>query len=126
MVLAVDTRLIRGKNYVHLRGGREQTDIQTEDWIREAQDRGAGEILLTSMDHDGTKNGFDTKLLSEINQSLTIPLIASGGAGDVSHFVDVFEQAEVDAALAASVFHYGTISIPNLKETLSAHGITVR
>lgn len=126
VVLAVDTRLINGKNYVHLRGGREQTDIQTEDWIREAQDRGAGEILLTSMDHDGTKNGFDITLLSQINQSINIPLIASGGAGEVSHFVDVFEQAEVDAALAASVFHYGTIGIPNLKETLSAHGITVR
>ena len=126
VVLAVDTRLINGRNYVHLRGGREQTDIQTEDWIREAQDRGAGEILLTSMDHDGTKNGFDISLLSEINQSINIPLIASGGAGEIAHFVDVFEQAEVDAALAASVFHYGTIGIPDLKETLRTHGITVR
>lgn len=126
VVLAVDTRQIDGKNYVHLRGGRERTLIQTEDWILEAQERGAGEILLTSMDHDGTKNGFDTGLLDRINQSIHIPLIASGGAGNVAHFVDVFEQSDVDAALAASVFHYGTIGIPELKDTLHAHGIPVR
>lgn len=126
VVLAVDTRLVEGKNYVHLRGGRDMTEIQTEDWIKEAEDRGAGEILLTSMDHDGTKNGFDNTLLKKINDSIHIPLIASGGAGNQQHFVDVFQQASVDAALAASVFHYGEILIPELKETLHANGIPVR
>ena len=126
VVLAVDTRLVNGKNFVHLRGGRDLTDIETEDWIKEAENRGAGEILLTSMDHDGTKNGFDNGLLKKINDSIHIPLIASGGAGNQQHFVDVFQQSNVDAALAASVFHYGEILIPELKETLHAYGISVR
>ena len=126
VVVAVDTRLIEGKNYVHLRGGREKTDIQTEDWISQAESRGAGEILLTSMDHDGTKNGFDIGLLKKINDKIRIPLIASGGAGNQQHFVDVFEQSGVDAALAASVFHYGEILIPELKDTLRSNGIVVR
>lgn len=126
VVIAVDTRLVDGKNYVHLRGGRDKTDIETEDWIKEAESRGAGEILLTSMDHDGTKNGFDISLLKKINDSLHIPLIASGGAGNQQHFVDVFQQSNVDAALAASVFHYGEIMIPQLKDTLREHGVIVR
>ena len=126
VVLAVDTRVVNNKNFVHLRGGRDLTDIQTEDWILEAQERGAGEILLTSMDHDGTKNGFDINLLKTINDRIHIPLIASGGAGNQAHFVDVFQQAGVDAALAASVFHYGEILIPELKETLATHAIPVR
>lgn len=126
VVLAVDTRSIDGKNYVHLRGGRERTEIETEHWIAQAQDRGAGEILLTSMDHDGTKNGFDLPLLTKINQTVQIPVIASGGAGNQEHFVDVFHQTGVDAALAASVFHYGTIRIPELKETLQKSGVPIR
>lgn len=126
VVIAVDTRWVDGKNYVHLRGGRDKTEIETEDWIREAESRGAGEILLTSMDHDGTKNGFDNSLLKKINNNLSIPLIASGGAGCSQDFVDVFQEADVDAALAASVFHYGEILIPDLKNTLRASGITVR
>lgn len=126
VVVAVDTRLIDGKNYVHLRGGRDKTEIETEDWIKEAESRGAGEILLTSMDHDGTKNGFDISFLKKINDQIHIPLIASGGAGNQQHFVDVFQQSNVDAALAASVFHYGEILIPELKDTLRSNGIVVR
>lgn len=126
VVVAVDTRMIDGMNYVHLRGGRDKTEIETEEWVKEAEERGAGEILLTSMDHDGTKNGFDIGLLKKINDNLRIPLIASGGAGNQQHFVDVFLESNVDAALAASVFHYGEIAIPELKETLSAHGVAVR
>lgn len=126
VVVAVDTRLVEGGNYVHLRGGRDKTNLHTEDWIKEAQSRGAGEVLLTSMDHDGTKNGFDNQLLKKINDQLNIPLIASGGAGNQQHFVDTFLQANVDAALAASVFHYGEILIPDLKNTLTENGIIVR
>ncbi|MBE8713453.1 imidazole glycerol phosphate synthase subunit HisF [Sphingobacterium hungaricum] len=126
VVIAVDTRFSEGKNWVYLRGGRDKTEIQTEDWIKEAESRGAGEILLTSMDHDGTKNGFDCSLLKKINDTLTIPIIASGGAGSQQDFVDVFQQAEVDAALAASVFHYGEILIPELKETLRRNKIIAR
>ncbi len=126
VVVAVDTRFVEGKNYVHLRGGRDKTAIETENWIKEAESRGAGEILLTSMDHDGTKNGFDNGLLKKINDTINIPLIASGGAGNQQHFVDTFQQANVDAALAASVFHYGEILIPDLKETLRQNGIVVR
>lgn len=126
VVVAVDTRLVNGKNYVHLNGGRLKTDIETEDWIKEAESRGAGEILLTSMDHDGTKNGFDRVLLEKINRNLSIPLIASGGAGSRQHFVDVFTSGCADAALAASVFHYGEIRIPELKDELRKNGIEVR
>lgn len=126
VVVAIDTRYLEGQNFVHLSGGRIKTEIKTEEWVREAQERGAGEILLTSMDHDGTKNGFDNGLLKKINDSITIPLIASGGAGNQQHFVDVFQQANVDAALAASVFHYGEILIPELKNTLRCNGLVVR
>jgi cyclase len=126
VVVAVDTRNVDGKDYVYLNGGRLQTEMHTHDWIKEVESRGAGEILLTSMDADGTKNGFDIPLLSTINRGLTIPLIASGGAGATQHFVDVFEQAGVDAALAASVFHYGEISIPTLKEVLAEAAIEIR
>ena len=126
VVVAIDTKSINGKNYVHLNGGRIATDIETEDWIKEAESRGAGEILLTSMDHDGTKEGFDNVLLKKINQTLSIPLIASGGAGDVTDFVDVFKISNTDAALAASVFHYGEILIPDLKKILQESDIEVR
>src|ERR1700733_4434978 len=126
VVIAVDTRSMNGKNIVHLNGGRVPTEKETMDWILEAESRGAGEILLTSMDHDGTKAGFDTAFLKLVNDSVNIPVIASGGAGSVQHFVDVFEQSNVDAALAASVFHYGEILIPDLKRILKAHNIEVR
>ncbi len=126
VVVAVDTRSIEGQNFVYLSGGRIKTELNTSEWIVEAQERGAGEILLTSMDHDGTKNGFDNGFLKTMNDQIHIPLIASGGAGNQQHFVDVFQQANVDAALAASVFHYGEILIPDLKATLQQNGIIVR
>lgn len=126
VVIAVDTKRLNGKNIVHLNGGRLPTEWETENWIREVVERGAGEILLTSMDHDGTKAGFDCELLGKINQGLPIPLIASGGAGSSGHFTEVFRETGVDAALAASVFHYGEISIPDLKEQLREEGIEVR
>ncbi|CAM3797466.1 imidazole glycerol phosphate synthase subunit HisF [Sphingobacterium prati] len=126
VVVAVDTRSIEGQDFVYLSGGRIKTEINTLDWILEAQERGAGEILLTSMDHDGTKNGFDNGFLKAVNDRIHIPLIASGGAGNQQHFVDVFQQTNVDAALAASVFHYGEILVPDLKQTLRHNGIVVR
>ncbi len=126
VVIAVDTRVIANKNIVHLNGGRLPTEKETLDWILEAESRGAGEILLTSMDHDGTKAGFDNHFLKQVNNAVNIPVIASGGAGSVQHFVDVFEQSNVDAALAASVFHYGEILIPDLKRILRKNNIEVR
>lgn len=126
VVVAVDTKHIDGKNIVHLNGGRLPTDRETESWIREVTARGAGEILLTSMDHDGTKNGFDLELLKKVNAELGIPLIASGGAGTAAHFTEVFQHTGVDAALAASVFHYGEIMIPELKKILKSEGVEVR
>ncbi|TAH02764.1 MAG: imidazole glycerol phosphate synthase subunit HisF [Sphingobacteriales bacterium] len=126
VVLAVDTKSLPNGDFVHLNGGRIATQLQTQHWITEAEQRGAGEILLTSMDKDGTKSGFDTILLTQINDLISIPIIASGGAGNAQHFVDVFEQSNVDAALAASVFHYGEILIPDLKAMLKNNGIEVR
>jgi cyclase len=126
VVVAVDTRIVDGKNIVHLNGGRLPTEKDTLHWIMEAESRGAGEILLTSMDHDGTKAGFDNGLLKLVNDAVGIPVIASGGAGSVQHFIDVFEKANVDAALAASVFHYGEILIPDLKKILRQNNIEIR
>lgn len=126
VVLAVDTKLVDGKNLVHLNGGRLATELETESWIKQAEQLGAGEILLTSMDHDGTKQGFDCLLLDKICKSINIPVIASGGAGTTAHFTEVFTQTGVDAALAASVFHFGEIAIPDLKNELKKHGIPVR
>lgn len=126
VVLAVDTKYVNGKNMVHLNGGRLITELETENWIKQAENLGAGEILLTSMDHDGTKAGFDCGLLGKINNMINIPIIASGGAGTVDHFTEVFQKANVDAALAASVFHYGEILIPDLKQELKRNNIPVR
>lgn len=126
VVVAVDTKWVEGKNKVHLNGGRLITEFETEHWIKQAEELGAGEILLTSMDHDGTKAGFDCTLLRTVNDLINIPIIASGGAGNMQHFTDVFQQANVDAALAASVFHYGEILIPDLKRELKRHQIPVR
>lgn len=126
VVVAVDTRLSAGRNMVHLNGGRLLTELQTEDWVRQAEDLGAGEILLTAMDHDGTKQGFDCPLLEQVCQLVNIPVIASGGAGKTEHFIEVFNKTGVDAALAASVFHFGEIPIPELKQELHKHNIPVR
>lgn len=126
VIVAVDTRHVGNTNIVHLNGGRIPTEKETLSWVLEAESRGAGEILLTSMDHDGTKAGFDNMFLKVVNDAVHIPVIASGGAGNKQHFVDVFEQTNVDAALAASVFHYGEILIPDLKSVLREHQIEVR
>jgi cyclase len=126
VVLAVDTKLVEGRNMVHLNGGRLITELETEDWILRAESLGAGEILLTSMDHDGTKQGFDCGLLDKVAKSINIPVIASGGAGKVEHFIEVFQETGIDAALAASVFHFGEIPIPFLKNELKKQNIPVR
>ncbi len=126
VVVAVDTKFVDGKNLVHLNGGRKITELETEAWIKQAESMGAGEILLTSMDHDGTKNGFDCNLLAKVCKRVNIPVIASGGAGSIQHFTDVFQQTGVDAALAASVFHFGEIAIPHLKQELKENNIPVR
>lgn len=110
----------------YINGGRIPTDRNLYDWARECADRGAGEILYTSMDHDGTKRGFDNEALRVLADSLPIPIIASGGAGSVQHFADAFTLGHADAALAASVFHYGEIPIPQLKKALAEQNITVR
>ncbi|WP_017258256.1 imidazole glycerol phosphate synthase subunit HisF [Pedobacter arcticus] len=126
VVLAVDTKHLVHGDFVHLNGGRIATELQTQDWIKNAEERGAGEILLTSMDKDGTKSGFDNTLLKQINDMVSIPVIASGGAGSSQDFVDVFKKTDVDAALAASVFHYGEILIPELKQLLKDKNIEIR
>ncbi|MBX2962748.1 MAG: imidazole glycerol phosphate synthase subunit HisF [Cyclobacteriaceae bacterium] len=126
IVLAIDVRKIDNTWIVHTHGGKNPTDKKLFTWAKEGQDRGAGEILFTSMDHDGTKNGFAIDPLSKLHELLTIPIIASGGAGSMGHFADVFAFAKADAALAASVFHFGEISIPELKEFLKNHNIPVR
>lgn len=127
VVLAIDTRQEEdGEWYVYLNGGRTKTDRLCLDWAEEAVSLGAGEILLTSMNHDGTKQGFALDITAVLSQRLPVPVIASGGGGKVSHFVDVFQKAHADAALAASIFHFKEIAIPELKNGLKAEGIPVR
>ncbi len=126
IVVAVDTKRIDQKDFVFVHAGKTNTGLDTFKWLREVEQRGAGEILLTSMDHDGTKSGFDNDMLVKVADTLNIPIIASGGAGSVEHFIDVFEKGLADAALAASVFHFGEIPIPKLKEALSKNNIPVR
>lgn len=126
IVLAVDTRDVAGRHVVHTHGGRTPTERQTVEWIDEAVGRGIGEILLTSMDHDGTKAGFACDITRLISERVPVPVIASGGAGRAEHFVDVFRDGKADAALAASVFHFGEIPIPDLKNHLAAAGLPVR
>ena len=126
IVVAVAAKLVDNEWKIHLVGGKVPTELNLFEWVSEVEDRGAGEILFTSMDHDGTKSGFAINALNKISSSINIPLIASGGAGEIKHFIDVFKDANVDAALAASVFHYGHISINKLKKKLIKNGIIVR
>jgi cyclase len=126
VVLAIDTRFDGGDWEVYIHGGRTPTGRLPPQWAKEAAERGGGEILLTSMNHDGTKNGFALDITSQLSQMLPIPVIASGGAGTKEHFVEVFTKGKADAALAASIFHFGEIPIPELKQYLHKKNITVR
>ncbi|MDR2036459.1 MAG: imidazole glycerol phosphate synthase subunit HisF [Bacteroidales bacterium] len=126
IVTAIDANWENGKWVCYLNGGRIPTDKELFSWAKEAQDRGAGEILFTSMTHDGVKEGYPNEALLTLSESLSIPVIASGGAGKPEHFRDAFTLGKADAALAASVFHFGEIKIPELKEYLDREGINVR
>ncbi len=126
IVVAIDAKLIEGKWKVHLVGGKVETDLDLFDWAKEVENRGAGEILFTSMDHDGTKDGFANEALAKLSSELNIPIIASGGAGTIQDFADVFIEGKADAALAASVFHFKEITISDLKKELQTQGIPVR
>jgi len=127
VVLAIDTKMEEdGEWWVYLNGGRTKTDTKCFDWAKKAADAGAGEILLTSMNHDGTKSGFALEITKQLAEALPIPVIASGGGGTMEHFATVFAEAKADAALAASVFHFKEIAIPQLKKYLKEQGIAVR
>ncbi len=125
-VVAIDARRVGDEWICHLNGGRVPTNRRLVEWAREAQERGAGEILFTSMDHDGVKQGFANEPLRALHDALNIPVIASGGAGTMEHFLDAFTEGKADAALAASIFHFGEIPIPSLKRYLASHHIPIR
>ena len=125
-VVAIDARFEGGRWYCYLKGGRERTELTLLDWAHEAQERGAGEILFTSMDHDGVKKGYANEALAALADRLSIPVIASGGAGTKEHFKDAFLLGHADAALAASVFHFGEIPIGELKHYLKRNNVNVR
>lgn len=125
-VCAIDARLDDDGWHCYLNGGRKRTDRELLDWAKEAEDRGAGEILFTSMNHDGVKTGYANEALAMLADTLSIPIIASGGAGTMEHFRDAFTIGHADAALAASVFHFGEIAIPELKTYLRNQGVDVR
>lgn len=126
VVVAIDAKQIDGEWIVHLVGGKVPTERRLFEWAKEVADRGAGEILFTSMDHDGTKAGFANEALAYLSEIVNIPIIASGGAGNMQHFVDTFKEGKADAALAASVFHFQEIDIPELKQELKNNGVAVR
>lgn len=126
VVAAIDARTVDGRWVVTTHGGRRPTQRELFAWAAEAADRGAGEILFTSMDHDGTKNGYPCETFARLASELSIPVIASGGAGTVEHIAEVLTAGRADAALAASIFHYGEIPIPALKQALRERGIPVR
>lgn len=126
IVVAIDTRNVDGTDIVHTHGGRKPTSLKTIEWAKEVENLGAGELLLTSMDADGTKNGFANELTARISGQAGIPVIASGGAGSKDHFYDVFTLGQADAGLAASIFHFREIGIPELKNFLIEKGIPIR
>lgn len=127
VVAAIDAKRVDGDFFVHINAGKKNTGIKLLDWVQEVEERGAGEILLTSMDYDGCQIGFDIEMLRLVSNSVNIPVIASGGAGpDSSHFIDVFTKTNVDAALAASIFHFDTLPVLKLKEELYSAGIETR
>jgi imidazole glycerol-phosphate synthase subunit HisF len=126
IVLAIDAKLVENKRLVFLNGGRIATDLDAIEWAKRGVDLGAGEILLTSMNADGTKNGFEIELTRQVSESVNVPIIASGGAGNPQHFVDVFTRGKADAGLAASIFHFREIEIPMLKKYLKENNIEVR
>jgi len=126
VLVAIDAKAINDRFAVYARSGQAAANRDAVEWAREAESRGAGEILLTSIDRDGTKAGFDCPLTAAVSTSVSIPVIASGGAGSLGHFVDVFTAGRADAALAASIFHYAETSVASLKRHLREHGIPVR
>ena len=126
VVVAIDAKQIDGNWIVHLVGGKVPTELNLFDWAKEVEQRGAGEILFTSMNNDGTKNGFANEALAKLSEIVNIPIIASGGAGTMEHFAETFINGNADAALAASVFHYQEIEIPALKQFLKNQNIAVR
>ena len=126
VVVAIDAKKIKGEWIVHLAGGTIPTELNLFEWAKEVEKRGAGEILFTSMNNDGTKAGFATEALAKLSTLLNIPIIASGGAGNIQHFVDAFQKGKADAALAASVFHFGEIPILKLKQELKNNKIPIR
>ena len=127
VVAAIDARKEEdGSWHVYVAGGRKDTGKDLIEWAKEVVDRGAGEILLTSMDKDGTKSGFDVDMLNAVAAVVDVPIIASGGAGNLEHMVDVFEQTPATGALAASIFHYGEVSIPDVKQAMKERGVEVR
>ena len=125
-VCAIDARMDNDGWHCYIKGGRERTELGLFDWAKEVEDRGAGEILFTSMNHDGIKKGFANEALARLAEEVSIPIIASGGAGTMEHFKDAFNIGKADAALAASVFHFGEIKIPELKAYLKNNDINVR
>lgn len=126
VVVAIDAKQIDGNWIVHLVGGKVPTELNLFDWAKEVEQRGAGEILFTSMNNDGTKNGFANEALAKLSEIVNIPTIASGGAGTMEHFAETFINGNADAALAASVFHYQEIEIPALKQFLKNQNIAIR
>ena len=126
VVVAIDTKWINNEWKVFVKGGREETPLLTLDWAKEVESLGAGEILLTSMNNDGTKDGFAIEICDLISKSINIPVIASGGAGNANHFSEVFTKTDVSAALAASIFHFSEVAIPDLKQDLKSKNISIR
>lgn len=127
VVVAIDAKFVDGDFYVFINAGQKKTGLKLIDWAKKAEELGAGEVLLTSMDADGTQNGFDLNMTKLVSDNVKIPVIASGGAGaSIEHFVDVFNIASADAALAASIFHYNTLPVKTLKAGLKSQGISIR